>query len=408
MIMGGGKSSAAITYINEHPEKRFIYITPYLDEAERIKVACPAASFVEPSNKIAEYQFTKSNHTAALIHEGRNITSTHSAFMRYTPQMLEEIAAFQYELIIDESLGCTGEYQIHQRDLQLVAESGLLEIDGDAWCITDEGLRYDGKKFADLMSILSARRLISVDDRSNGKTAFFWVISPELLRAFNDVLILTYLFDGQEMKYYLDANRIEYQHIGVERDGNGVYRFRETTCPPPSYTKELAGLIHIDEHDKLNSIGESEHALSMSWMERNGDEVDQLRRHTYNFFRGIHDDIPAEKRLWGSYESARAKLRGRGYSGAYLPFNARATNAYADRNCLAYLVNIYPNVSKKNLYHEYGIEIDDDAYALSFMVQWIWRSAIRNGKAIDLYLPSGRMKRLLNEWVASLKDGAAG
>ena len=26
-IMGTGKSSAAITYMNEHPEKRFIYVT---------------------------------------------------------------------------------------------------------------------------------------------------------------------------------------------------------------------------------------------------------------------------------------------------------------------------------------------------------------------------------------------
>ena len=32
-IMGTGKSSAAITYMNEHKEEKFIYITPYLEEA---------------------------------------------------------------------------------------------------------------------------------------------------------------------------------------------------------------------------------------------------------------------------------------------------------------------------------------------------------------------------------------
>ena len=41
-IMGSGKSSAAIAYMNEHPQQKFIYITPYLEEAVRIRESCPA------------------------------------------------------------------------------------------------------------------------------------------------------------------------------------------------------------------------------------------------------------------------------------------------------------------------------------------------------------------------------
>ena len=62
-IMGAGKSSAAITYINEHPGEKFIYITPYLDEAARIKKGCPGARFIEPSDKLKQYQFKKYLHT---------------------------------------------------------------------------------------------------------------------------------------------------------------------------------------------------------------------------------------------------------------------------------------------------------------------------------------------------------
>ena len=36
-IMGTGKTEAAITYMNEHRGKKFIYITPYLGESNRIK-----------------------------------------------------------------------------------------------------------------------------------------------------------------------------------------------------------------------------------------------------------------------------------------------------------------------------------------------------------------------------------
>ena len=52
--MGTGKSSAAITYMNEHPEKRFIYITPYLEEANRIATSCDRTQFFEPQ-KITQF-----------------------------------------------------------------------------------------------------------------------------------------------------------------------------------------------------------------------------------------------------------------------------------------------------------------------------------------------------------------
>ena len=51
-IMGTGKSSAAITYMNEHRNEKFIYITPYLEEAERIKNGCKDMHFIEPSDKL--------------------------------------------------------------------------------------------------------------------------------------------------------------------------------------------------------------------------------------------------------------------------------------------------------------------------------------------------------------------
>lgn len=33
------------------------------------------------------------------------------------------------------------------------------------------------------------------------------------------------------------------------------------------------------------------------------------------------------------------------------------------------------------------------------MVQFIWRSRIREGKEISLYIPSKRMRELLKEWL---------
>ena len=48
---------------------------------------------------------------------------------------------------------------------------------------------------------------------------------------------------------------------------------------------------------------------------------------------------------------------------------------------------------------ERGYTIDNDKLATSEMVQWLWRSRLRDGKEIWLYLPSSRMRRLLYKWV---------
>lgn len=414
-IMGSGKSSAAITYINEHPEKRFIYVTPYLEEANRIKVACPEAHFIEPSDELRQYGYRKTAHAAALIHEGQNVACTHQALLRYTPQMLEDIAARGYDLILDESLGCMGEVEIKVDDVQIAADGGLLECDGEMWRLTEDGREYNGEKFEELVWVLRSRSLVRVQDEKNRdgnvreKVLFYWIITPELFLSFQNVTILTYLFDGQELKYYLDANEIQYNHIWVLRDDDGVYRFSDTPCDPPAYVRELGRLIHIEDHAKLNSIGEAKTALSMNWMKGSGEarkkEIKQLKNHTYNFFNNLHSDISAPKRLWGACNAAYGKLRGQGYANAFLAFNSRATNKYADRTCLAYLANVYPDVSQKRFYQQSGITMDDDAYALSTMVQWIWRSAIRNGHEIYLYVPSKRMRELLVAWIASLREG---
>ena len=39
-ICGSGKTSWAIQEINNNTDKKYIYITPYLDETERVRKEC--------------------------------------------------------------------------------------------------------------------------------------------------------------------------------------------------------------------------------------------------------------------------------------------------------------------------------------------------------------------------------
>jgi len=400
-IMGTGKSSAAITYLNEHPNDRFIYITPYLDEAARIKRECPDAHFIEPSEKLREYQYKKSAHTAALIKEGRNISTTHQAFKGYSAEMLEDIRQQGYTLIIDENVEVLERFDIDEADLQLAIDAGYIKETDGVYSVEKED--YNGRALHDLFYMLKSRELVKVVDKNN--TLFYWALPPELILSFKDVFVLTYLFGGQSIHHFLEIYNIPYEFIGIARTDGNQYRFCEAPGYTPEYVSHLSDMIHILDNDRLNAVGDDFYALSMSWFEHGGEDVEQLKRNIMNCYKNIWGDVPLDKRLWGSYKSAFNKLRGKGYTNAFLTFNAKATNNYRNRSHLVYPVNIFMNVEEKKFYHLHGIEVDEDIYALSIMVQWIWRSGIRDGQETYIYIPSRRMRTLLVNWIQSLSKG---
>ena len=43
--------------------------------------------------------------------------------------------------------------------------------------------------------------------------------------------------------------------------------------------------------------------------------------------------------------------------------------------------------------------IEENKYALSYLIQWLFRSAIRDDKPINIYIPSRRMRELLISWL---------
>ena len=56
----------------------------------------------------------------------------------------------------------------------------------------------------------------------------------------------------------------------------------------------------------------------------------------------------------------------------------------------------------KDFFRYHNVEINTNQYALSEMLQWIWRSAIRDGKEIWIYIPSRRMRELLQNWIQEI------
>ncbi|MBE5775234.1 MAG: hypothetical protein E7337_15130 [Clostridiales bacterium] len=399
--MGTGKSQSAIAYMNAHPNDRFIYISPFQSEANRIATNCPELDFVEPLDRKPQYQYTKTGHTRHLLLEGRNIASTHQCFKFYTPDMLEMITKQGYTLIIDENVTTIDSFVYHPDDLEIAVRGGLLREDGDTYTVTD--VEYAGVALAQMMRLFKSRNLFKHKVKGGREAVWFWSLPVDLLTAFKDVFILTYMFEGQDLHQHLTMNGLHYQKIGVRRTQEGGWEFAESDFYIPEYVGTLSQHIHICDHSKLNSIGDDESSLSMNWFKTRPDQVDKLANNISNYFRNLMSDFESDVRLWSTYKNEIAKLRQKGFYRSHLPFNHRASNEYRNRRVLVYAVNVYYNVETKRFLKHHGAEVNEDQYALSTMLQWIWRSAIRDGEDIYIYIPSSRMRRLLTEWIKDVE-----
>lgn len=400
-IMGNGKSQSAITYLNEHPDGHYIYITPYLDEASRIANACPDLDFVEPMRD-GKYGWSKLKHTHALIEQGRNIATTHQAFKNYPEEVLNAIKEFEYTLIIDENVDVLEKCDICEDDIQLALDAGYIEyVDGEYKLLKED---YRGEALKEMFWFLKSRQIIRIDYDECKHDLFYWVFPPELITSFKDVFILTYLFEGQSLHSFLKIYNLEYTNIGIEKiDGGTGFRFCDHQGYIPEYTSHISDMIEIVDSERFNEIGEAPTALSKSWFDRNKQAgINELKNNIYNIFRNVWKDSDAEQRMWATYKTYKEALKGKGYTNGYTVLNMRASNNYRDRLYLVYACNIFMNVDEQIFYKSKGIEVDNDRYALSIMLQWIWRSAIRDGQKIHIYLPSKRMRTILKDWMDSL------
>lgn len=140
--------------------------------------------------------------------------------------------------------------------------------------------------------------------------------------------------------------------------------------------------------------------MSKRWFdnEENKSYIKRLKDNIYNF---IHNKChaKAEDVMWTCFKNQIGQLKGKGYAKSHIPCNCRSTNDYSDKFILVYAVNRYLNPGIPAYFAQKEIHIDNDLMALSEMIQWIWRSRIRNGEPIEIYVASDRMRELLKMWL---------
>ena len=390
-MMGRGKTSAAINFINSSDDdQKFLFITPYLTEIERIMKECPRKKFRQPYY----LRGRKLEGIKELINNGCNIISTHALFQKFDLEVIDLCRAKNYTLIMDEVTDVIEKYDISDADFKVLHEN-FADIDEDTgllrWKASDD---YHGK-FAE------EKRLCELNSLAYyGGSIMIWLFPIEAFNAFRHIYILTYMFKAQLQRYYYDYYHLPYQYIFVKGNSKDTYTFtEEKEIVNEEYNYEQ--LIHILYDSKLNLIGDRETDLSKAWYERNknNSSMRQLKNNILNFFVNKRKSKTADN-IWTTFKDYKKLLSGKGYGRGFVPLNMRASNDYRHRTSIAYPVNRYINPCIKQFFSKHGVKVDEDAYALSEMLQFIWRSAIRDGKEIWIYVPSVRMRTLLEQWIS--------
>lgn len=385
--MGRGKTSAAIRYMNQNQkDRRFLFVTPYLTEVERICVRC---DFEEPDGDLG----SKSANLKLKMRMRRNLATTHALFYLMDIEALELAKANNYSLIIDESINVVDKIATSAKDFNIILS---LTTEDEIGRLTWNDPEYEGR-FDDYKTLADQGNLFRLD------SALLNVINPDIFEMFDEVIMLTYLFDGQTQKAYLDYFNIPYRVVGVEQDESGFYFSEERDTPPPI---DLSDLIHIVDKPRMNAPFRGRNALSKTWYSRRSADdqnIKMIRRALNTFFTSMTKSDPAH-RIWTCFKDDKRKITGEQgkYSSSFLPMNIRATNEYREATAVAYLVNRFLDPNLVKFFAVRGITIDNDQFALSEMIQFIWRSAIRDNQPITLYIPSERMRDLLVNWMNSI------
>lgn len=388
-ICGSGKTSAAINMINaSDEEQRFLYITPYLDEVNRIIESCPEKHFKQP-----EVYGTKTKGIKFLLEKGLNIVSTHALFKNFDTEIVDLVRAMNYILIMDEVAEVVEPLDISKSDLQIVLDKTELQDNGL--------LKWTDKEYTG--ELWNYRRLCELNAVFyHNNTALLYLFPVDCFKAFRQVYILTYMFDAQVQRYYYNFYGAKFEYIGVAGDNVSNYHFvPELTV---SDNEQFAKHITIEDSVTLNAIGEKPFSLSVSWYDKNIKTYSTgIKNNIYNFFRH-KSKTPSNKNLWTVFKQYKNAIQGKGYAKSFLSCNARATNAYSDRTAVAYMCNIFFNPILKNFFEQKGVRIEEDKWALSELLQFLFRSGIRKGEDIRLYIPSLRMRNLLKRWMVGMYD----
>jgi hypothetical protein len=403
---GSGKTSALIKQLNDTNEKgprqepkKYLVIVPLLSEVSRILSACPG--MVSPGmeqNDTNGSEGYSDNHVSTgkrktlalldLLLEGKSIVCTHALFTRLAEAGREGYLQ-DYDIIIDELPEV-----VRQSDICSVLSFKAVYLSNGYCTISEDGkitptLKWDlihGEVTDTLKGeayrLAKSGCLYLVDD-----SFLLWAVPPTFLTEGKSMTVLTFLSKGSGLVSYLKKIRVPYR---IDSD-EAILR---------DFKIRMKSLLTVHSMPTIEDLPFS--ASGQDKTKRGAKVARALQRLRENGLKGVpHNGIlvTSLKKNWANQKGEPGKFSkdSRLFESNWIPNTTRGTNDYRGCTHLVYLWDQYPNPYLKRWLNL--SEDDARGYALSELIQWVYRSQIRDGKPVTLYLPSGRMRDILTEFI---------
>ena len=393
---GSGKTTKMLNSFE--PERRYLVVVPLLTEVARVlDEAC--VPFEAPEDD-QDYG-TKRSSLEGLLRQKKNIVTTHALF--------QDIAGIArtgllggYDIIVDEVPDVLQPVpELLPNSLEdIYVGQGYITIEEDGLVVPTPKWHRDHEGLADTLKEHIYKLAASGTLYVVNQTFLLWVLPKELITSGRSFTVLTYWAEGSLLLPYLEKHGIPYVH-----DRNPEL--------DRQHRLKAAELIEIRDIPRLKGLKLSYTGQTMSGPA----EAKRVSGALHGLRRGDLKDVALDdvlitcaKRRWyaggkGPKDTKEPK-QGPFAEGTklfkdvtWIPNTTRGTNEYAHASHLIYLYDQYPNPYYLRFLGCEGDQELRDSYALAELIQVIYRTRVRTGDKVIVYIPSQRMRRLLQEYL---------
>ena len=392
---GSGKTTSMIEGFRS--DRKYLVIVPLLTEVDRVVECSKSVPFQQPHDNDNNAP-TKTEHLENILLQGENITATHSLFERLVPLARQGLLS-DYDIIIDEvpevvrsvsskSKVSIEEFYLNTGYMTVDTKTGLVRPTNKWWSMRDD---VDDTLSTTILNYANTGCLYLLEGH-----LFIWAMPKELLTAGRTTTILTYKSEGSVLSSYL-------KKLNVPVEVNNNNQLEE------AFRKKAAELITIKDIPALSRLalshsGQLAGISNSSYCKTIGIALKNLRGRQLSGVLADNILITCAKEGW--YKKGNERVAGpfasrsKLFKGAnWVPKITRGTNDYAHCSHLIYLYDQHMNPYVARWLQD-NSRAFDDAYALTELIQWVWRSRVRKGQPITLYLPNPRMRQLMKQWLS--------
>lgn len=386
-----------------HQDKRWLYISPMLEETEdrvpKQALDLGMEFFVPYEDKM----YSKSDTCYEALLKGYNICCTHNLMYLFSKKHLEILSLQGYNVVSDEELNLINGYSIKKEDFDFLLKNKIIDIQEDGRVVfLDEdmslGARYgDIKAKSDLGMLYAANR---------SEKFLVTQLSPKIIEAADRFILLTYNYKDSLMQVFLKMHKYDYKIFNEVTLWKTDEEIKET----------LRKRINIIETPSVKKI-QNKYSLSKSWwMNATSTERNEVAKAIRSIMKNCNisrDDMfyTVPKDYSVSSKGFNTKYIGNepkkdsddnpiDYTRTFIACNARSTNKYANKQLAIHAYNLFPNQAVKAFIQGNGFYCNDGVYALNMLIQWLFRGCIRKKEGIlNVAILSKRMSTLFKVWL---------